>query len=290
LNSAQRFGVVRGRGYRTDQVDAYTAELSRVRDAAWERAARLTVLAREMEEELLRLREVVAGLEEQTYELLGERARRILLLAQEEAAALRETARDEARTLVESTREAARQRAEATEAEAGEMRGEAEERARQRLLAARAEADEIRLTARLEVKEFRGEAYAALREVRQRTEGLLEDRHKEQSERWAELERELAEKETESEAHHTELKASAEAALATAERADAEARRLTPACEEEAVVRAAEILAEARAREDRIVRETERVLRAHGEEWDQVRAHMDHIRDSLSTLTGRPGE
>ena len=57
--------------------------------------------------------------------------------------------------------------------------------------------------------------------------------------------------------------------------------------QEAARVRAAEILEEARVREDRIARETERVLREHGETWDDVQAHMDHMRDSLMTLTGR---
>ncbi|MCZ9337953.1 cellulose-binding protein, partial [Streptomyces sp. TRM76130] len=40
------FVAVRGRGYRPEQVDVRAAVLSRERDAAWERAARLTVLAR----------------------------------------------------------------------------------------------------------------------------------------------------------------------------------------------------------------------------------------------------
>ncbi|NUR64679.1 MAG: cellulose-binding protein, partial [Streptomyces sp.] len=30
-----------------------------------------------------------------------------------------------------------------------------------------------------------------------------------------------------------------------------------------------------------------RVLREHGERWDDVRAHMDLVRNSLTTLTGR---
>lgn len=126
--------------------------------------------------------------------------------------------------------------------------------------------------------------------MRQRTEGLLEDRHKEQSERWAELEGELSQREAALETHHAETMSRAEAALAAAERAHAEARRVAPHHEEEAAGRAAEILAEARTREERIARETERVLRAHGEEWDQVRAHMDHIRNSLAALTGRPAQ
>lgn len=95
------FTAVRGRGYRPEQVDAYAAALSQDRDAAWERAARLTVLAKEMEAEAVRLRETVAGLAPQTYDALGERARRIFELGVEEAAALREGARQEAQSLTE---------------------------------------------------------------------------------------------------------------------------------------------------------------------------------------------
>ena len=99
--SSHGFAVVRGRGYRPGQVDAYAAALSQDRDASWERAARLTVLAKEMEAELEELRERVVRLAPQTYETLGERARRIFQLGQEEAAALRDGARQEARRRVE---------------------------------------------------------------------------------------------------------------------------------------------------------------------------------------------
>ena len=49
-------------------------------------------------------------------------------------------------------------------------------------------------------------------------------------------------------------------------------------------------LAEARMREDRVARETERVLREHGEAWDDVQVQMDHVRSSLTALTGRAAE
>lgn len=79
----------------------------------------------------------------------------------------------------------------------------------------------------------------------------------------------------------------AEAALAEAERALAEAEEAARLEQEGATARAAEVLAEARVREERIVRETERVLGEHGERWDDVRAQMEQVRTSLMTLTGR---
>ncbi|MGW6262653.1 MULTISPECIES: cellulose-binding protein [unclassified Streptomyces] len=285
--SPHGFVAVRGRGYRPEQVDAYAAALSADRDAAWERAARLTVLEKEMEAEAERMRETVAGLVPQTYDELGERARRIFELGEEEAEALREAARQGVRSAVEETGAADRAVREAAQAYADEVCGEAEERARQRLLTARAEADDVRISARREVKENRGEALAGLREVRRRTEGLLVEQEKEQAVRWAEAERAAVEREAAFEAHHEDRVARAEAALAEAGRALAEAEESDRRRQDEAEVRAAEVIAEARVREDRIARETERVLREHGERWDDVRAHMDHVRSSLMSLTGR---
>ncbi|MFD4602077.1 cellulose-binding protein [Streptomyces sp. NPDC058464] len=281
------FVTVRGRGYRPDQVDTFMAELCEDRDAAWERAARLTVLAKEMEAEAERLRAEVEQLPPQTYEALGDRAHRVFRLVVEEAKALHEGAR---RALTDGVAEAAA-RADsercAVQEQADALRADTEERARQWLLAARAEADDIRIGARLEVKERRGEALSALREVRQRTIAMLADLTKEHAERWAEEEREEAARAAAVDAHNAERVARAEAALAEAERALVEAGESARRSEEEAHARAGEVLTEARLREERIARETERVLREHGETWDDVQAHMDHMRDSLMSLTGR---
>ncbi|MFD8418224.1 cellulose-binding protein [Streptomyces sp. NPDC059466] len=285
--SPHGFPAVRGRGYRPEQVDAYTAALSRDRDAAWERAARLTVLAKEMDGEAGRLREAVTRLAPQTYDTLGERARRLFELGEEEATAVRESARREARQAVDEAEAAGRRVRDAAQEYAEGLRAEAEEYARQRLLAARAEADDARIAARREIKENRGEALAALREVRRRTEELLVAYEKEHAGRREEAGRTAAERVAAFEAHHDQRVARAEAALAEARSAYAQAEETARHEQEDAAARAAELLTEARVREERIVRETERVLREHGERWDDVRAHMDHVRSSLMTLTGR---
>ncbi|MFF7984644.1 cellulose-binding protein [Streptomyces sp. NPDC007901] len=285
--SPNGFVTVRGRGYRPEQVDTFMAALSEDRDAAWERAARLTVLAKEMEAEAERLRVVVAELPPQTYETLGDRAQRVFRLVLDEAAAVRNSALRELTEGVAEVEERAESMCRAVREQADALRADAEERSRQLLLAARAEADDLRIGARLEVKEWRGEALGALREVRQRTTAMLADQAKEHAERWAEAEREEAASAAAVDAHNAERIARAEAALAEAERARVEAEDSERRYQEAARVRAAEILEEARVREDRIARETERVLREHGETWDDVQAHMDHMRDSLMTLTGR---
>jgi hypothetical protein len=88
-------------------------------------------------------------------------------------------------------------------------------------------------------------------------------------------------------AQHAERMARAEAALSEAQQAFADAELSDRRRQEEAGERAAEVVAQARVRAERIARDTERVLREHGETWDDVQAHMDHVRSSLTALTGR---
>ncbi|MEU6767225.1 cellulose-binding protein [Streptomyces sp. NPDC046853] len=285
--SEHGFVAVRGRGYRPEQVDAYALELSEDRDGAWERAARLTVLTKEMEAEAERLREVVSRLAPQTYEELGERAQRILALGEEEVAAVREAADADVRGMAEAADAEAQKLREAARAYADEILGEADERARQRLLACRAAADESRIGARHDVKEWRGEALAALREMRERSAALIEEQEKEQAERWEAAEREIAAREAEAQEREASLVAAAEERLSEAKRALAEAEESARHGQEDAEARGAELIAAAGAREEGIARDTERMLREHGEEWDEVRAHMEHVRSSLAALTGR---
>ncbi|MGW2822272.1 cellulose-binding protein [Streptomyces sp. NPDC001443] len=281
------FVTVRRRGYRPEQVDAQAAALARDRDAAWERAARLTVLAKEMEAQAAGLRERVARLAPQTYEALGERAQSLLRLAREEAAAVREHAREQA------AEQAARAEADALEVcraareHADEVGARAEEFAGRRLLTARAEADGIRIATRREVKRSRGEVLSALREVRTRTAAMRAGQTEEQAERAAREESAAVARVEALDARQAALVGRAEAALAEARRAFADAERSAARRQEEARAQAAGLLAGARARAERISRDTEQVLREHGERWDDVRAHMDRVRSRLSALTGR---
>ncbi len=285
--SPHGFPVVRGRGYRVEETDAYVTALARDRDDAWERAARLTVLAKEMEAETARLREVVSALPPQTYETLGRRAQNLLALTTEESEALRAAAQDEAQSLRDAADAAARQARDEARAYADEARADAEARAKQILLAAQATADETRAEARREAKEQRGEALAALKEMRRRTEAMLTDLGNEQAERWELVGRELASLDAESEARRAQLAAYAEATLSAAKRTFAEAEESARHSQEDADARAAELLGEARVQQERTERETERLLREHEESREEMQAHMDHIRNSLATLTGR---
>ncbi|QES48624.1 cellulose-binding protein [Streptomyces venezuelae] len=282
-----RFTTVRGRAYRMEDVDRYLTRLSGSRDEAWERVARLTVLAKRMEAEAARLREAVARLAPQTYDDLSERARRILFLAEEEADALRADARADALAAAGAAEAHAERVAELARADAQAVREQTEVRAGQGLLRAGREAEELRAEARAEAGEWRAEAQAALEEMRRRAEGLLADREAEQAERWEAAEREYAARAEELRVRGEELEAYGQARLTEARRAFAEAEEAARHGQEDAEARAAGLLAEARVREERIGRETDRVLREHAEAQEEMRAHMNHVRSSLAALTGR---
>ncbi|MET8982026.1 cellulose-binding protein [Streptomyces sp. NPDC004539] len=281
------FGTVRGRGYRPAQVEAYVAALCADRDAAWERAARLTVRAKEGEAEADRLREAVSRLTPQTYDTLGEAARRLFRLAEEEADALRERARREAREQGAQAQAHAVVVRERAEEAARVTLAEAEEWGRRRVARARAEADEVRVAARRGVKEGRGQALEGLREVRRRTEVLAARQDQGQAQRAEAVDRDAEDRARALDAHYSHLVARAEAALSEARDAHAEAEKSAHHLQTRARDHAAALLADAHHHTDRIARETERVLREHGERWDDVRAHMDYVRSSLSALTGR---
>ncbi|MFF7737968.1 cellulose-binding protein [Streptomyces sp. NPDC007984] len=280
--SSHGFRAVRGRGYRPEQVDAYADALSAERDTAWERAARLTVLARRMDEELQRLREAVAGLAPQTYDTLGERARRLFELGEQEATAVREGALADARQQVDAARSSAAVVRESARAYADAVRADGDERARQRLLAAHAEADEIRGVTGREAEEERGEAVAALREMRQRTFGMLAEQDKERAERWAAVEREEAAREAESDAQGEEALARAEEALSDAERAFADAEDSARDMEDVAHAHAAELVARAREHAETVAEETNRLLAEHADQRNAAHSHIDRIHTSLT--------
>ncbi|MGH1552269.1 hypothetical protein ACRAWF_09365 [Streptomyces sp. L7] len=154
-----------------------------------ERAARLTVLARDMEVEAERLRETVARLAPQTYETLRERARRLLQPGR------RRPPPPGSPRAAPGVREQVAQ-AEAAAPAYSKKRGNRRTRSARRWRNAPGSGflrPAPRLTtsigARREVKEGRTEALAALREVRQRTAAMLGEQAKEHAERWAEAER-----------------------------------------------------------------------------------------------------
>lgn len=117
---------VRGRGYRPEQVDRATAALIAERDAALDELARLTGRVEELLAESARLAETVATLPVQDYAELGERAQRILALAESEAEALDADAVAAGQALRDAAGAAGRAAGEAAREAAGEVRAAAD--------------------------------------------------------------------------------------------------------------------------------------------------------------------
>ncbi|MGW2259869.1 cellulose-binding protein [Streptomyces sp. NPDC001780] len=284
--SVHGFVSVKGRGYRPEQVDLRVSVLCRQRDELWERAARLTVLARDMEGEAEVLRARVAALVPQTYESLGPGAQRVLAAAVEEEAALRARTREECRALLAAGEAAGRRVTEAAGEQAEAVRAEAEACAGRVLAAARESAEAERAEAVRGIEEQRGEVLASVEEVRLRTQAVIDELERDRAERLAAQDREFADRKQGVQAANAERETYAESALVDAQRLFSEAREQARRVQEESQERAAELLAQARARAEGIARETERLLAEHVRTRDEVRAHMARVQQSLSALTG----
>jgi cell division septum initiation protein DivIVA len=285
--SAHGFLPTRGRGYRPEQVDRQLAELSQDRDAAWERVARLMVLAKQMEAEAAQYREQVASLVPQTYETLSPRAQQILALASEESGRVRAEARDEARAERLAAEGASARSVEAARAEAGAVRAAAEAYAEQVLGSARSVADEERTGARRDIKAERGEALAALREMRRRTEGVMAAMAQGHADRLAAAEREFEGRTRALDIGLAESAAYADAGLDEARRTFSEVVEWAGHSRQNAQDTAEQLLSQAGARANRLTLDTERLVREHTEAREEMRAHMTHVRESLATLTGQ---
>ncbi|MFJ5097057.1 MULTISPECIES: cellulose-binding protein [unclassified Streptomyces] len=286
------FAVGRGRGYRPEQVDRHLAALSDERDGAWERAARLTVLAEEMAAEAVRLREHAEALPPQRYESLGDRARSILELAEQEDERLVREAEASAQAFAEAAETAALDAAEAARVYAQGLRKAAEGAARATLETAGGRAEELTTEARREAEERLTGAREAFEETERRAARLLAEQEAEQTAVRDEADRAEGARTAALDARHEELFTAAEARLGEVRRALARTEEQARHGQEDAEARAGEVLAEARLRAERTERETERVLREHDESREEIHAHMEHIRHSLAALTGRvaPGD
>ncbi|MFJ8753550.1 cellulose-binding protein [Streptomyces sp. NPDC102441] len=285
--SEHGFVGVRGRGYRPEQVDRTMASLSAERDGALDRLSLLTARAEELAAESARLGEVVASLAPQTFVSLGERAQRILALAEAEAEAARGAALEEAQALRDAADAAGREVREAARERAAAVRAAADAGAEEVLTAAGGAAGVLVEEARQEAGEARGAAEAEMAETRRRTAGVLSHQEQEHAERGKAADGEIARAEAATVELEAELTARGEALLGQARRELAEAEEEARHGQEDAEARAAELLSGAGMAEERVVRETDRILREHEEGREEVQAHMAHVRNSLAALTGR---
>ncbi|WP_074467896.1 hypothetical protein [Streptomyces sp. WMMB 714] len=285
--SPHAFAVVRGRGYRPEQVDRMVAGLIEQSRQDWEHVAELTARAEELRLEAARLQDAVAARPPEEYAALGENAGQLLSLAETESARLREAGQAEARrTMLEAESVSVAWR-EAAQRDAQRVRTEAAADAARTVEAARSEAVTLLAEARAAAEEARTGAEDNLREVSRRCAEALAEQERARAQAQEEAERRFAAREGEVEAYIESLAARGEQLLreARAERAEAEeAARLR---HEEAVARGEELLAEARVREEAVERGTAEVLHEHAVRAEQLRQHMTRVRSTLASLTGR---
>ncbi len=281
------FNVVRGRGYHPDQVDAYTADRCRERDAAEERCARLSARAEAMESEAAALRTAADSLDPVGYEALGEGAQELYRMVCAEAEDVRDRAEEAARAAYEEAERDARAARERARADADARLTAADEAAREVQEAARRHAADIVGAAQSEARRLDADAERALEGVRQDIARSLSELEKEQRGRLEAMERELGTREADVDGRLGELTARAERLLAEAQRRHVEAEEHDRRLQAKAEEKAAGLIAQARATEERVNLESERALRAHGAHRDEIRSHLAHVRTSLSALTGR---
>ncbi|MEU2657549.1 hypothetical protein ABZ615_19760, partial [Streptomyces sp. NPDC007325] len=153
---------------------------------------------------------------------------------------------------------------------------------------ARERADELGTVARRDADGARTAAAEAYEETEHRAAELRARQAEEHGARRADADRAAAADAAGLADRHDEQLAAAEARLEEARRALARTEEEARHGQEDADAKAGELLAGARLKSERVERETERVLREHDEARDEIHSHMDHIRNSLAALTGRP--
>lgn len=281
------FEVVRGRGYRPDQVDRRVAGLGADRDSCRQREHRLKEQVRELTEELERIQAYIAQMPPQTYESLGGKARLILTSSEEAAAHLLATTEGEAEREREAAAEYGRGLDEAAQAFSQETRAAAEDAGRRTVEAARARGRALYDEAEKDAADVRGEAEAALQEMRRRTAAMLQDLEDDHAERWDADGRELAGQSAEMDQYVADLEERGETVLAEVKRFYVEMEEAARHAQEDAEARAAALISQAELEARRIEHATARTVREHDERREELRSHMAHVRQSLAALTGQ---
>lgn len=155
--------ATKNRGYSPQQVDRVVGDLLAEREAAVRHARDLETQVEASGRQLAGLLEQAAALGPQTYESLGETARKLYQDARAEADRILARAEDECRKLKEAARAAAEERGEDAERQAGQIRADADQRARQRIKQAHETAGQL-------VAEAQRQADGTREEARQRAQ------------------------------------------------------------------------------------------------------------------------
>ncbi|MFC1415152.1 hypothetical protein [Streptacidiphilus cavernicola] len=286
--SPHGFTVTR-RGYDTAQVDQALVRSTAQRDAAWERLSGLGNRMRALEQTLIdaaAAEKAAAEAPPAAYAVLSDRAARLLALAQEESVHLRTEAEAWTEALDTEVRADAARCAQEGADDAARLRGSADEAFRRELDRARATAEGLRGEADRAARATREAAAGHAAELAAGSEQAAEAERARQAVLQQAADQALAEAETEQDAREAALSGRAERRQGEAERHLAAMRLSAAATEAEAVTAAERLLEAARREAERIAAAAEREALASAEQQAELRAHLDHIRATLTALTG----
>ncbi|MEV8095965.1 hypothetical protein [Kitasatospora sp. NPDC085879] len=283
--SQHGFTVAR-RGYAMEQVDATLRALTADRDEAWERLSVLGAGLREMEKRLAEIRQAREDAPEPDYGRLSAQAGALMLIAENEAAAVRDNAGRDAAQAEADAEQAGRAAARAAETHSATVRGEAEQAARGTEDRSRAEADALVAAAEQDARTTRDTATAdaartrvAAAEAEERAEAKLAELRRRSDEMFAEAE-------ARADAEEAKITAGAERRLREAEqhREDilAEIRTIEGAAQK----RSEDLLSAARRKAENIRANSERDQEDFAGRHAEMQERLDTVKTTLAELTG----
>ena len=275
------------RGYAPEQVDHALLSLTAQRDEAWQRLSRLGAHIRALETQLAETVQSAADAPAPDYAVLSEQALALMAMAENEAQAVR----DKAERFAEDTRDtvyeagqtlgrAATEYAEATRTEADLAARRTEERTRAEAEKLRGEADRdaraVRDAATGEAAKIRVEAA----EAGERAEVRLAELRREADERFAVEEAAAV-------AEDAEISLAAERRLREAEQYRESVLGLIKQTDTDAQAKADQLLDQARREVERINAEIAKDHTEFEKRQETVQTHLDHIKGTLASLTGK---
>ena len=274
------------RGYDPDQVERAMVELTEGRDQAWERLSGLGNRMRALEQQLIDAAKAAEEAEPPSFAHLSERAGRLLVITEEEASAIRAEAEDWVDALdAEARADGQQSRAEGDD-QAVRLRAAADEGHRRELERARSRAEAERADADREARTLRDEAAGYAGGVRDRAQEIAETTRTRLAALQHRADQELAGTEAAAVAQEEQLTSGAEHKQGEAERHRKAMQAMAEEIEAEAATRVERVLEAGRREAERIGAAAERDRAAFAERRDELQAHLDHIRTTLTALTG----
>ncbi|WP_030270798.1 hypothetical protein [Streptomyces sp. NRRL B-24484] len=283
--SQHGFTVAR-RGYAMEQVDATLRALTADRDEAWERLSVLGAGLREMEKRLGEILQAKEDAPEPDYGRLSAQAGALMLIAENEAAAVRDNAARDAEQAKEDAEQAGRAAARSAEGHSATVRGEAEQAARATEDRNRAEAEAIVDQAEQDARTTHDTATAdaartrvAAAEAEERAEAKLAELRRRSDEMFAEAE-------ARADAEEAKITSGAERRLREAEQHREDILAEIRAIEGAAQKRAEDVLSAARRKADNIRSNSEQDQSDFAGRHAEMQERLDTVKKTLAELTG----